>query len=165
MAFENLEPFKDEIIALRQPGPHRKTLQEVCEILFERHQLRTTPGTLSRYLKEMQNPGSQLAPPEATPDQEQHIELIALITELLAEVRGRSDEQRLAIEHLAGQVRVNTATLEEFERALHAGSSASANSRPVPPQLLRRIWSRALLFCGVLTAAIGGAILWWLRAI
>ncbi len=78
MAFENLEPFKDEIIALRQPGPHRKTLQEVCESLFERNQLRTTPGTLSRYLKELQTTGSPVAAPEATPEQEQRLEMIGL---------------------------------------------------------------------------------------
>jgi len=164
MAFENLEPFKDEIIALRQPGPHRKTLQEVCEILFERHQLRTTPGTLSRYLKELQTPDSQVASPEATPEQEQRLELISLITEVLAEVRGRSEEQRLAIEHLAGQVRVNTAALEELERAVNSAPKVEAiEGQAVPPHLLRRIWARALLICGLLSAAIAGGILWWLR--
>ena len=163
MAFENLEPFKDEIIALRQPGPHRKTLQEVCEILFERHQLRTTPGTLSRYLKELQTSGSPVASPEATPEQEQRLEMIGLITEVLAEVRGRSEEQRLAIEHLAGQVRVNTAALEELEREVNAAPNVADDSQAVPPHLLRRIWARALLICGLLSAAIAGGIVWWLQ--
>jgi len=164
MAFENLEPFKDQIIALRQPGPHRKTLQEVCEILFERHQLRTTPGTLSRYLKELQTPDAPVAPPEATPEQEQRLELISLITEVLAEVRGRSEEQRLAIEHLAGQVRVNTAAFEELERAVNSAPKMEAiEGHAIPPHLLRRIWARALLICGLLSAAIAGGVLWWLQ--
>jgi hypothetical protein len=138
-------------------------LQEVCEILFERHQLRTTPGTLSRYLKELQTPDSPVAPPYVTPDQERRLELIALITEVLAEVRGRSEEQRLAIEHLAGQVRVNTAALEEFERSLTTSEVATGAGQPVAPQLLRRIWARALLICGLLSAGIAGGILWWMR--
>lgn len=163
MAFENLEPFKDEIIALRQPGPHRKTLQDVCEILFERHQLRTTPGTLSRYLKDLQTSGSPVASPEATPEQEQRLEMIGLVTEVLAEVRGRSEEQRLAIEHLAGQVRINTAALEELEREVNAALNLADDGQAVPPHLLRRIWARALLICGLLCAAIAGGVVWWLQ--
>lgn len=33
MAFENLQPFRDEILALRHPGPNQKTLTEVAEYL------------------------------------------------------------------------------------------------------------------------------------
>lgn len=152
MAFENIEPFRDDILAWRKPGPTQKTLNEVCDLLFEKHKFRTTPGTLSRYLKEMR----QLAPGtgvrDETPPERERLEAIALLTEVLVEIRGRSDEQRLAIEHLAGQVGIHTRTIEDLEKAVTTANGVSGAG--VDPQLLRGIWARAFLVSSAAVATI-----------
>lgn len=152
MAFENLKPYQDEIVRLRQPGADQKTLHQVVEYLFETHRLRTTPGTLSRFMKELERDAPGVAIREATQAEEQAVEVIAVLTEVLAEVRGRSEEQRVAIEHLAGQVAVNTRVIEELEKQLSL-SSISANDT-ISATVLRGIWMRALIFCAALVSLI-----------
>lgn len=160
MAYENLEPYRDDILALRRPGPAQKTLNEVCDFLFEKHKLRTTPGTLSRYLKDLrQAPGVALREP--TDSERERLEAISLLTEVLVEIRGRSDEQRLAIEHLAGQVTINTRAVEELEKAALAKSATGTGQ--VPPALIRKIWLRAFVVSLLLAAIASGGLYWILR--
>lgn len=140
MAFENLEPFRDEILALRRAGPSQKTLSEICDHLFANHKLRTTSGTLSRYLTYLRQPVG-VALREPTEPERERLEAIALLTEVLVEIRGRSDEQRLAIEHLAGQVGIATRSVEELERKVANPATGGAIPSPV---LIRQIWIRAL---------------------
>ncbi len=160
MAFENLEPFRDEILALRRPGPHQKKLSEIADHLFDKHQLRTTPGTLSRYLKYLRQPDG-VALRELDDDERERLDAVALLTEVLVEVRGRSDEQRLAIEHLAGQVGIATRAIEELERKV-AGSATGAG---VPStDLIRKIWLRAFGLSVVAVGLIAALIVWLLRS-
>jgi len=160
MAYENLEPFREDILALRRPGPHQKTLIEVCDYLLEKHNLRTTPGTLSRYLKDLRQPlGVALREP-SDPERER-LEAISLLTEVLVEIRGRSDEQRAAIERLAGQIAINTGSIEEMEKTV-AGLTR-AGSEPDLRPLVRRIWLRALLGCSLVFAIAAALALWLLR--
>lgn len=160
MAFENLEPFRDEILALRRPGPAQKTLSEICDHLFDKHGLRTTPGTISRYLKELRQPlGFALRDP--TDPERERLEAITLLTEVLVEIRGRSEEQRVAIEHLAGQMSVNTRSIEELEKVVRQHDRVG---EAAPPQLLRRIWVRAFLISTLLIGSLTAAAMWfWLR--
>jgi hypothetical protein len=150
MAYENLEPYRDEILKLRRPGPDRKTLQDICDLLFERHKLRTTPGTLSRYITQLKPPFPDAGVRSPTPPEQDKLEAVALLNEVLVEVRGRSEEQRAVIEHLAGQVAVQTRAIEELEKAVAKGATAQLN---VPPEVLRRIWVRALSIAVCITAA------------
>lgn len=159
MAFENLEPFRTEILALRAPGPSQKTLLEICDYLLEKHKFRTTPGTLSRYLKDLRQPlGVALRDP--TEPERERLEAIALLTEVLVEVRGRSDEQRLAIEHLAGQVGIATRAIEELEKTV---AKPSSNAGEHSPALLRKIWFRAFAISGTLAAIIAASVIYWLK--
>ncbi len=159
MAFENLEPFRAEILALRTPGPSQKTLLEICDHLLDKHKFRTTPGTLSRYLKDLRQPqGVALRDP--TEPERERLEAIALLTEVLVEVRGRSDEQRLAIEHLAGQVSIATRAIEELEKTVATTATISdANS----PALLRRIWFRAFAISGGIAAVVATVVIVLMR--
>jgi len=160
MAYENLEPFREDILALRRPGPSQKTLNEICDYLLEKHKLRTTPGTLSRYLKELRQPAG-IALREPSDPERERLEAISLLTEVLVEIRGRSDEQRAAIEQMAGQIAINTGTIEELERRL-----AQPRSGPVETDLrpvIRKIWLRAFLTCLAVVGTAAGVGLWLLR--
>ena len=126
MAFENLEPFREQIIALRADG---KKLHELVEYLSERHNLRTTTGTLSRYL---QQTAPKMALRELRPEEKQLTDFLLLQTELLAEVRGRGNEVRLAIEHHAGQIAVLSEEIEELRADL-------AQRTPGPDKRVMRI--------------------------
>lgn len=153
-AFENLEPYRDEILALKRPGPGQKTLLEIADHLWERHKLRTTPATLSRYLKELRQAAGQ-ASPEPSRQEREVIDAVAVLTEVLAEVRGRSDEQRVAIEHLAGQVAIQTKAIEELEKQV---TTSAAGQGGVTGVALRRIWLRALIISIGLVGIIATAI-------
>lgn len=91
----------------------------------------------------------------------ERLEAISLLTEVLVEIRGRSDEQRLAIEHLAGQVTINTRAVEELEKAALAKPAAAGGQ--VPAELIRQIWLRAFLVSLVLTAIVAAGVVWMLR--
>ncbi|MBA4131672.1 MAG: hypothetical protein C0519_09630 [Hyphomicrobium sp.] len=159
MAFENLDPFRSEILALRAPGPHQKTLLEITDYLLEKHKLRTTPGTLSRYLKELRQPlGVALRDP--TEPERERLEAIALLTEVLVEVRGRSDEQRAALEYLAGQVAIATRSVEELEKKVASGERAT--TAPAA-SLIRSIWLRAFVISATLCALISALILFAIK--
>lgn len=151
MAFENLQPYRDDILALRRPGPGQKTLIEIADYLFEKHKIRTTPATLSRFLKDLRQPPG-IALREPTEQERIALDTVAILTELMAEIRGRSDEQRVAIEHLAGQVAVHTKSVEDLEKKLVAQTATSPTD--VPPGLVRQIWMRALLVTMTLVGLI-----------
>jgi hypothetical protein len=159
MAFENLEPYRDDILALRRPGPGQKTLTELADHLFEKHKLRTTPATLSRYLKELRQL-SGVTTPDPSRDEQEAIDAIAVLTEVLSEVRGRSDEQRAAIEHLAGQVAIQTNAIEELERQV-AGSAAGQGG--IDRATLRSIWLRAIVISMVVVGVIATSLSYILR--
>lgn len=150
MAFENLDPFRSEILALRAPGPHQKTLLEITDYLLEKHKLRTTPGTLSRYLKDLRQPAGFMLRDPTEPERER-LEAIALLTEVLVEIRGRSEEQRLAIEQLAGQVGIATRSIEDLEKRVANGSTSST---AITPALIRTIWLRAFAVSATLCALL-----------
>lgn len=157
MAFELLEPFRDEILALRRPGPGQKTLSELADHLYERHKIRTTPATLSRYLKELRQAAGMTVPEPSRQDREA-IDAIAVLTEVLTEVRGRSDEQRVVIEHLAGQVAIQTKAIEELEKQV---VKSAAGQGGVSTSMLRGIWLRALLISCLVVGLVGAALAYW----
>lgn len=107
MAFENLHPHRERILDWRKKG---LTLAEVADRLKTEHGVPSSPGTLSRFLRQAGPDGALQTP---TPEQRQTIDALTLLTEILAEIRGRGDEQRMAIEHLAGQIRILTEVIEE----------------------------------------------------
>jgi hypothetical protein len=77
----------------------------------------------------------------------------ALFAELLAETRGRGDEQRRVLEQQAGEIRVLSELVAELQRA--TGASA-----PIPPALIRRIWLRAFLFSLAIAVPLAIATGW-----
>jgi hypothetical protein len=164
MAFETLEPHRKLILELRAGG---KTLAQIADHLQDNHKLATTPGTLSRFLK-LHQPSAAPRPP--TQEEHQRLDLFALLTEITVEIRSRSEEERRAIEHLAGRVGVLSATVGEVEQQLakvtsppaKTASPASAGDIPLP--VLRRIWQRALLIGAGLGAA-GATLLTYLLAL
>jgi hypothetical protein len=153
MAFSNLVPYARELKTLRQEG---KTLTQIVDHLATAYQVETTPGTLSRFFKAN---APQLAPRELTQAEEQRFEAVALLTEVLVEVRARSEEERLAIEHLAGQVAVNTASLAELEQRIASQSpiprTPKAATEALAADTLRRIWTRAALVIAPIAGAVG----------
>ena len=156
MAYEALEPVRNVILAKREKGPNQLTLAQLTELLKTQYKIVTTPGTLSRYLKDTAAPELGLRP--ATAAEEKQVETAILQIELLAEVRGRLEEQRAAIEYLGGQLRVLTETIEDTQ------ISASKVAGPVAPSpaIIRQIWIRAfllsVLFVGIVAAGVLGVI-------
>jgi hypothetical protein len=154
MAFESLEPFRAEILQLRAPGPTQRSYAQIAEHLRQRFGVRTTAGTLCRYVKE-------IAPDRAgrTPDKGETagIDTLMLFAELLAEIRGHGEEQRRAIEAQAGEIRILAETIAE----LH---NAPPQQHPVPaPEHLRAIWLRALLVSTVLVTGVFAVLVLALR--
>lgn len=153
MAFSNLVPFAQELKTLRREG---KTLSQIVDHLAAAYKVETTPGTLSRFFKAN---APQLAPREMTQAEEQRFEAVALLTEVLVELRARSEEERLAIEHLAGQVAVNTASLGELEQRITSAAPTApqrqAAGETLTADTLRRIWTRAALLIAPVAGMVG----------
>jgi hypothetical protein len=145
MAYEALAPVRDVILAKRQKGPDQLTLVQLTELLKAQYGVVTTPGTLSRYLKDTASPELGLRP--TTPAEEKQVETVILQIELLAEMRGRLEEQRAALEYIGGQIRILTETVESLQI-----TPSGAVPSP-PPELVRQIWIRAFGF-SVLVAAV-----------
>ncbi len=143
MAFDRLEPNRDLILRLQAEG---KTLTDIAEELSRLKAIETTPATLSRFLKSIGKPQKLRA---LSPTEERELDVAAVLAELLAEMRGRSDEQRAAIEQLAGKVAVVSGDIVELEKR----SVVDATMRQgVPPEVLRRVWLRAF---GAAFAVVG----------
>ncbi len=151
MAFEQLEPYRPEILQLRAPGPRRLTFSQLAEHLRVKYRLSTTPGTLCRYVKHL---SPELAPREPTPTEEEAIDTAMLFAELLAEVRGRGEEQRRVLEQHAGEIRVLSETIAELQQAL------SRPAAPIQSELIRRIWRRAFLFSLTIAVPLGLLTAW-----
>jgi hypothetical protein len=156
MAYEALEPVREVILAKRAKGPDQLTLAQLTELLKAQYGVVTTPGTLSRYLKDTAAPELGLRP--TTVAEEKQVETAILQIELLAEMRGRLEEQKAAIEYLGGQLRVLTETIENTQTSVRQATGPVAPS----PATIRQIWLRAflfsLLFVGVLAAGVWGVI-------
>lgn len=130
MAFENLNPHLNDIVKLRTGGAK---LTEIVDTLRERHGVRTTSGTLSRFLQE-RAPAS--APRRPNGQEAANIDAIALLIEVLGEIRGRGDENRLAIEQLAGQIRVLQEVIDTAPGIGAAATEAVGASKPKTGGLL-----------------------------
>jgi hypothetical protein len=156
MAYEALGPVREVILAKRAKGPDQLTLVQLTELLKTQYGVATTPGTLSRYLKDTASP--ELGLRQTTPAEERQVETAILQIELLAEVRGRLEEQRAAIEYLSGQLRVLTETVENTQTSLRQTAGPLAPS----PATIRQIWLRAFFFsmllAGVVAAGVWGVI-------
>lgn len=179
MAFENIAPHRDLILSLREPGKNRRSLTQIVDTLREVHQVKTSIGTLSRYLK-------QVAPDKAVrdPTQGEHeaIDALALHIEIMAEIAGSKQEVRSVIEKQHGQLRNLSMAIDELKaevakrpttmasaavsndpNASVANSSTAqsdqASQLGQPP--LRKIWKRAFLITFVINLIlIGGLAIW-----
>ena len=148
MAFDRLEPNRDLILRLQAEG---RTLTDIAEELSRLKAIETTPATLSRFLKSIGKPQKLRA---LSPAEERELDVAAVLAELVAEMRGRSDEQRAAIEQLAGKVAGVSADIVELEKR----SVASTTMREsVPPEVLRRVWLRAFAVAFVVVGALAVA--------
>lgn len=149
MAFDRLEPNRDLILRLQAEG---KTLTDIADELSRLKAIETTPATLSRFLKSIGKPQKLRA---LSPAEERELDVAAVLAELVAEMRGRSDEQRTAIEQLAGKVAGVSADIVELEKR----SGAHTTSREsVSPEVLRRVWLRAFAVAFVVVGALAAAV-------
>lgn len=148
MAFDRLEPNRDLILRLQAEG---KTLTNIAEELSRLKAIETTPATLSRFLKSIGQPQKLRA---LSPAEERELDVAAVLAELLAEMRGRSDEQRTAIEQLAGKVAGLSADIVELEKRTVASATIRGT---VPPEILRRVWLRAFVVAFVVVGALAVA--------
>jgi hypothetical protein len=150
MAFEQLEPYRAEILQLRASGPGRLSFAQLTEHLRLKYRLSTTPGTLCRYVKHL---SPDLAAREPSAKEEEAVDTAMLFAEVLAEVRGRGEEQRRVLEQQAGEIRVLSEAFGELQSAL---------KRPavVEPAIIRRIWVRAFLFSLALTVPVASLAAW-----
>jgi len=149
MAFDRLEPNRELILRLQAEG---RTLTDIAEELSRLKAIETTPATLSRFLKSIGRPQKLRA---LSPAEERELDVAAVLAELVAEMRGRSDEQRAAIEQLAGKVAGVSADIVELEKR----SAVSTTMREgVPPDVLRRVWLRAFVVAFAVASAVIGAL-------
>lgn len=156
MAFDRLEPNRDLILRLQAEG---KTLTDIAAELSRLKAIETTPATLSRYLKSIGKPQKLRA---LSPAEERELDVAAVLAELLAEMRGRSDEQRAALEQLAGKVAGMSADIVELEKRSVADTTIR-NS--VPPEVLRRVWLRAFAVAFAVVGAFAVAAWVMLRPV
>ncbi len=154
MAFDRLDPNRELILKLQADG---KTLTEIAEDLSRLKAIETTPATLSRFLKSIGRPQKLRA---LSPTEAQELDVAAILVELLAETRGRSDEQRAAIEALAGKMAGVSADVAELEKRLVADTTTRQG---VPPDALRRVWLRAFGVSVLVVGTVAAAALWLLR--
>lgn len=89
------------------------------------------------------------------------LDVAAVLAELVAEMRGRSDEQRAAIEQLAGKVAAVGADVVELEKRSVVDATMRAS---VPPEVLRRVWLRAFSVAFVVVGALAAGAWVLLRA-
>lgn len=154
MAFDRLDGNRDLILRLQADG---KTLTDIADELLRLKGIETTAATVSRYLKSIGKPQKLRA---LTPAEEREVDVAAVLVELLAETRGRSDEQRAAIETLAGKVATVGAEMAELEKRITANADAR---QAVPPDMIRRIWARAFAVAFVVAGVLAAAAIWGLR--
>jgi hypothetical protein len=148
MAFDRLEPNRELILRLQAEG---RTLTDIAEELSRLKAIETTPATLSRFLKSIGKPQKLRA---LSPAEEQELDVAAVLAELLAEMRGRSDEQRAVIEQLAGKVAAVGADVVELEKRSVASTTIRES---VPPEVLRRVWLRAFAVAFAVVGALAVA--------
>ncbi|MDX2263477.1 MAG: hypothetical protein NW215_00700 [Hyphomicrobiales bacterium] len=150
MAFESLDPYRAEILKLRTPGPDQRSFSQIANYLYDQFRLRTTPGTLSRYMKHLNASGGLR---ETTQPENAGIDTLILFAELLVEIKGRGDEQRAAIEAQASELRLLAETIAELQK------TQVASKGTIPPELVRGIWLRAFALSGALVLATAGLVL------
>lgn len=158
MAFETLKPHRELIETAKRDG---KSLAEIVDVLAAKN-VTTTPGTLSRYLKEI---GSPFRPRELTATEKPLVDQTVLLTEIFAEVQGAKEEQRAVIEKLTAKVAVLTATIEEFEKTSQRTQAMPIATGSMDSRVVRRVWARAFLISAVIsgtaaTAAVAKALGW-----
>jgi hypothetical protein len=154
MAFENLEPFRAEILQQRAPGPTQRSYAQIADHLRQRFGVRTTAGTLCRYVKEVAPDRAGRAPDKG---ETAGIDTLMLFAELLSEMRGHAEEQRRAIEAQAGEIRILAEAIAELRNA-----PAERHSAPAPEHL-RAIWLRAFGFSTLLVLSVTAVVLIALR--
>lgn len=130
MAFENLRPHEAFILGLIEEG---RTLSQVVDTLEGRHGVRTTPGTISRYVTSLKPvrrkpPAKEAQPtlfmqPEPAVVSEAAVtdpgpDIRAILTEILASVEGSRDEGREVMELVAGKLAGLSGDIVELEKAL-----------------------------------------------
>lgn len=150
MAYDRLEPVRALILRLQSEG---RTLTDIADELSRSKGIETTPATVSRYLKSIGNAQSAR---ELTPVEAAQLDTAAVLVELLAEVRGRGDEQRAAIEALAGKVAVVCAQTQELEKRI-----ATFSRSPVAKaeMTFKRTSARYILVAMVIVLATASAFL------
>lgn len=154
MAHDRLEPNRDLILRLQAEG---RTLAEIAETLADRKGIATTPATLSRFLKALGKP-QRLK--ELTPAEGRELDITAVLAELIAEMRGRSDEQRAALEGLAGQIAAMAADIRELEARV---AEIAAKPGTLPPIAIQHLGLRAIAPVVIAVALIATAV-WMLVA-
>lgn len=151
MAYDRLEPVRALILRLQAEG---RTLTDIADELSRSKGIETTPATVSRYLKSI---GKAQSARELTDVEAVQLDTAAVLVELLAEVRGRGDEQRAAIEALAGKVAVVGSQVAELEQRI----IAIATVRQGGEQGLKR-WPSTKLALPILLAAILTGLTWFI---
>lgn len=153
MAFDRLEPHRELILRLQADG---RTLTDIAAQLSRSKGIETTPATLSRFLKAIGKP-QRLK--ELTPVEERQLDSTAVLAEIVAEVQGRSDEQRRVIETLAGKVAVMAADLAALDKRIAANTEMRSD---VTPDVLRRVWIRAFATAIVIVGAVAAVGVFWM---
>lgn len=152
MAYDRLEPVRALILRLQTEG---RTLTEIADELSRSKGIETTPATVSRYLKSIGKPQSAR---ELTAVEEVQLDTAAVLVELLAEVRGRGDEQRAAIETLAGKVAIVGANVAELEQRIAGFATVREYGTPE-----RRPWLKVKVIWLASVAAVLATATWMLR--
>ncbi len=160
MALKEMLPYRDEIIAMKEP-PNVRTHDEVIAHLENSYNLKVSKPTVTRFLRA--HAPHLVNSRSLTPEEEKAAipfgAFLRIEHEIVAMREELGTQMDTLTERTGGKLAVLSADIAELEKAITHLPVGNATIQPISAQLLRRIWVRAFLVSMGICGGIS-AILW-----
>lgn len=162
MALKEILPYRDEIIAMKEP-PNVRTYDEVVGNLIDQYGLTVSKPTVTRFLRlhapHLVNSRS------LTPEEERASIPFETFMRVEQYIKEMKEEQRIQFsalfERMGSKMAVMSAEIAELEKTISQLKKDSTSSEQVSPTLLRRIWFRALIVTSTIST-IAFILIWFM---